>query len=294
MIEVDFKDRVPTHAGRIKLTPVSGQDNVYTMERADEPTEQGTPLDKATFESITQSRLTGRFYSLIATEETISTVEGTTTPIPTTNWSVGNDNIMATSGSYKISASSAIDSTYSVAKAVDAETETAWASVYGTQHIFTVELPSSITVKKVRLNLGSAGNTTGFSMSVQGSLTGDSWSDLYTITSFPSGATEYTLTTNGDYKYYRFVCNFDNESRIYIYELAFTSWAINTYTIDFQTDKMPLSWNDGQRVTIQIPPFGALAVASNTFNGIKVNTILQPLKRYVLTYNGTAFDAKEV
>lgn len=294
MIEVDFKDRVPTHAGRIKLTPVDGQPDIFTMARADEPAEEGTPLDKATFDSITQSRLTGRFYSLIALEETITTVEGVVSPIPTTNWSVGNDNIEATSGSFKISASSAIDSTYAVAKAVDAETETAWASVYGTQHIFTIELPSSITVKSVRLNLGSAGNTTGFNMSVQGSLTGDSWSNLYTITSFPSGATEYTLTTNGDYKYYRFVCNFDNESRIYIYELAFTSWAVNTYTIDFQTDKTPLTWDDGQRVTIKTPTFGALAVASNTFNGVKVNTILQPSKRYVLTYNGTTFDAKEV
>ena len=69
MQEVDFKDRVPTHKGRIKLTPINGQTDFFTMERADEPTEEGTPLDKATFDSITQSRLTGRFYEPIILKE---------------------------------------------------------------------------------------------------------------------------------------------------------------------------------------------------------------------------------
>lgn len=42
-----MKDRVPTYPGRVKLTPVSGQTNVYDLERADAPTEAGTPLNKA-------------------------------------------------------------------------------------------------------------------------------------------------------------------------------------------------------------------------------------------------------
>lgn len=42
-----MNDRVPTHPGRVKLTPVSG--NIYDLERADEPTVAGTPLNKATF-----------------------------------------------------------------------------------------------------------------------------------------------------------------------------------------------------------------------------------------------------
>lgn len=44
-----MKDRVPTYPGRVKLTPVSGQENTYDMERADEPTQEGTPLNKSTF-----------------------------------------------------------------------------------------------------------------------------------------------------------------------------------------------------------------------------------------------------
>lgn len=43
-----MKDRVPTYPGRVKLTPVEGQENTYDMTRADQPTQAGTPLNKAT------------------------------------------------------------------------------------------------------------------------------------------------------------------------------------------------------------------------------------------------------
>lgn len=42
-----MKDRVPTYPGRVKLTPVSGQENTYDMERADEPAVIGDALNKA-------------------------------------------------------------------------------------------------------------------------------------------------------------------------------------------------------------------------------------------------------
>lgn len=43
-----MENRQPTYPGRVKLTPVPGQENVYDMERADSPTEEGTPLNKST------------------------------------------------------------------------------------------------------------------------------------------------------------------------------------------------------------------------------------------------------
>ena len=42
-----MKDRVSLYPGRVKLNPVSGQENTYDMVRADEPTQEGTPLNKA-------------------------------------------------------------------------------------------------------------------------------------------------------------------------------------------------------------------------------------------------------
>lgn len=44
-----MQDRVATYPGRVKLTPVAGQNNVYDLERADSPTVAGTPLNKASF-----------------------------------------------------------------------------------------------------------------------------------------------------------------------------------------------------------------------------------------------------
>ncbi len=44
-----MQDRVPLYPGRVKMTPVAGQANTYDMVRADDPTQEGTPLNKATF-----------------------------------------------------------------------------------------------------------------------------------------------------------------------------------------------------------------------------------------------------
>lgn len=43
-----MKDRIPLYPGRVKLTAVEGQPGVYDMVRADDATEQGTPISKAT------------------------------------------------------------------------------------------------------------------------------------------------------------------------------------------------------------------------------------------------------
>lgn len=46
-IITQVQDRVSTYPGRVELTPVSGQTNVYDMVRADQPVQEGTPLNKA-------------------------------------------------------------------------------------------------------------------------------------------------------------------------------------------------------------------------------------------------------
>lgn len=54
-----MKDRVPLYPGRVKLTPVSGQENVYDMVRADQPTQEGDPLNKSTFLTDSTASLYG-------------------------------------------------------------------------------------------------------------------------------------------------------------------------------------------------------------------------------------------
>ena len=43
-----MRDRIPTHAGRIKLTPVDAANGIYDIVRADEPVDEGTPINKRT------------------------------------------------------------------------------------------------------------------------------------------------------------------------------------------------------------------------------------------------------
>lgn len=43
-----MNDRIPLYPGRVKMTPVAGQANTFDMVRADDPTQAGTPLNKAT------------------------------------------------------------------------------------------------------------------------------------------------------------------------------------------------------------------------------------------------------
>lgn len=293
MIEVDFKDRVPTHAGRVKLTPVSGQENTFDMVRADVPIVKGTPIDKATLDSIIQSRLTGRFYSLTPTYTIKDTTTGSTTPLPTSNWEL-NGVTSATSSIYKVVASSAISSTYSVEKAVDGDDDTSWGSTEGTTHTFTIIFPIAINIKKIGLLLGRAGDVTGIAWTIQGSNNGTSWTTLYSSSNFPTAFTTHSLTTTGDYSQYKITFNAPNAPRVYIATLTIPEWAANTYTISFLANNMPTTWDTGQRVTVQVPTYAAFAVDSNTFNGVKVNTILLSGRKYELRYNGSTFDAKEV
>lgn len=46
------KDRVSTYPGRMKLTRANGTVEYVTLERADAPTQEGTPINKALFDSI--------------------------------------------------------------------------------------------------------------------------------------------------------------------------------------------------------------------------------------------------
>lgn len=54
-----MQDRVPLYPGRVKLTPVAGQENTYDMVRADQPTQVGTPLNKDSLLKDTTAALFG-------------------------------------------------------------------------------------------------------------------------------------------------------------------------------------------------------------------------------------------
>lgn len=55
-----MNDRIPLYPGRVKMTPVAGQANTYDMVRADDPTQAGTPLNKASLLKDATAALYGK------------------------------------------------------------------------------------------------------------------------------------------------------------------------------------------------------------------------------------------
>ena len=47
-----FVDRQPTRPNRYKITPENGEAYYVTLERADEPTEEGTPLNATALNNL--------------------------------------------------------------------------------------------------------------------------------------------------------------------------------------------------------------------------------------------------
>ena len=292
MKEVNFKDRVPTHPGRITLTPVAGATNTYDMVRADAPTEVGTALDKATFNSIVHSRLTGRYYSPTVTQITTTQKTGVkVNPIPRTAW-VMNGKTEMTSGGYTIKGS-ALSSTSSntLTEAFDGNTSTYWESG-DTLTFLLIELPTEMVVKKIKI-MGSGSSSTDVpTTEIQGSNNGTSWESLHTITGAQTALTEFTLNKTGAYKYYRLL--FTGFNRMRVHEFEFSEYDLYEYKNAFTLSDVPAEWTNGQRVMVETPPLSTLAVKSNTLNSINVRTILAPNKKYELIYKNGAFDVKEV
>jgi hypothetical protein len=298
MKEVDFKDRVPTHAGRVKLIPVEGQPNIFDTERADEPTEPGTPLDKATFESIVKSRLTGRFYEPTATRETVAGKSGlTVSPIPTSGWVYDADNrLIARSGNFVVKADS--DQNTSANRVDDVFDSDGWQNVGGTEAWIEVYHMQAFKVRSIRFAIELQYTSRLIQLEIQGSTNGTTWQALGTYSSgeltFNTNMS-YSLVNIGDYNYYRLVFTSDGSNRVTVKNLQYQLYDISSYKNNYILDKMPVVWDIGQRLTIYTPSnVNTYAVAENTLNGVKVNTVLQSGRRYELRYNGSTFDAKEV
>lgn len=296
MIERDIKDRVPTYPNRVKMTPVEGMPDTFTMERADEPTVDGTPLGRDTFMSIIQSRLTGRYYEPTVTRVTDASRSGlTVSPIPTSGWVYDtSDRYTATNGAYRVRASS--DGNTSANRSADAFTSSGWTSVGGLESWIEIYHSQALRVKKITFTVEMQYTSRLTQMQIQGSTNGTSWQSLGTYTTVTANnEIEYTLTNVGDFNYYRLFFTSNGSNRITVKSFRYSLYDVSIYNNNYSLSNMPAQWTRGQRLMILTPSnVNTLAVSNNTLNGVTINTILQYNRRYELRYNGTAFDAKEV
>lgn len=295
MIEKNIVDRVPTYPGRYKLTPVEGQPDIFDFERADEPTVEGTPLDKSTFDSIIQSRLTGRFYML--NFDRIYGGESSnlnTNPIPSSGWTDYGFS-QSVNGNYKATVNEGYGNYPSYA--FDGNNDTAWVGAQNMlEHWLSLELPEAITAKKISLKVQVETPSNTPTIIIEGSNNNATWNALLTIRETQTAAKEYALTTTGAYKYYRVRITYTAANSPHIYTFGITQYVVNQYSNSYIIESgVPVEWTNGQRITVQTPTnANTFSVISNTLNGVNINTILQPNRRYELIYNGATFEAKGV
>lgn len=295
MKEVYFRDRVPLYPGRFLLVPVEGQTNTWELVRADEPTEEGTPIDKATFNSIIHSRLTGRYYAPTVARAIHSTRTATTNLFPTSGWTYDADSTnRATNGIYTVETSSNNGSDW---LAGEAFRTTGWQSSGGDVAWVMVHHPAAIKVKNVKFRITFQYEARFSKLEIQGSNNGESWTTVGELTTINTGTTvEYELGAPGEYTYFRLYFTMTDSNRVTVSNLAYSLYDVNTYTNAYTVaEGLPASWTKEQRVLIVTPAeLNNYALSTNTLNGVAINTILQAGKRYDLRYNGAAFDAKEV
>ena len=93
-----MKDRLPTYPGRVKLTPVADQENVYDMTRADEPTEEGMALNKANLLTDETAALFGLGEDAVPNDvfsvihSSFEQVDQTFTVVVSTSWTTDTTN----------------------------------------------------------------------------------------------------------------------------------------------------------------------------------------------------------
>lgn len=79
-----MNDRIPTQPNRVKITKSDGSSEYVTWERADEPTQEGTPLNKATF--FTNANAT-RFNCDLPSEAFTRLTTEWSVAVPLSSWS---------------------------------------------------------------------------------------------------------------------------------------------------------------------------------------------------------------
>ncbi len=292
MKEVEFRDRAPTHPGRVRITHVSG--DLYDMERADDPTETGTALNKVAFDSIVKSRLTGRYYPMNVEKKVNRTQSYTVNPIPTSGWTLDSTQKKAQSGSYTVEVNSLYGS-YTPDKALDGSMDTEYRSDASGEITFKISFPSTIKVTKYKLAMRASNYTNDVKTEFQGSTDGVNWSTLLTTYDKPDDLAEFTVDTPGEYTAYRLKFT-ASETGIYLYQFQISAYEVTTYYNAYTiAEGVPTTWTDGQRVFVQTPSNAdTFAVTGNTLNGVLIVDVLQKNTRYELRYSSGAFWAKGV
>jgi hypothetical protein len=212
--------------------------------------------------------------------------------IPKT-WTVDVESLSFHNGNTKLSASSRYDGTESADKACDGNDSTSFRTSRQTSHWLKLEFDRAVEIKKIKTKVYSQSSMNNFK--IQGSNNDTDWTDLLTVTPGAMGQsvlTSLTLTTTGDYKFYRIYVTMGLSAGVYFYE-----WQVEEYIENknvFLLTSESESYEDKKFLYIVLPT-GRTTTGKTYINinslGEKLldNSSIEDSKFYILVYNGTVF-----
>ena len=226
---------------------------------------------------LKDGQLVGKYFTPTSVLETREgTTQITTNPLPIA-WSLptgaGETISYYTSGSYKIEASQNSANKYTGLRyAFDGIDTTAFLTETSAPEIFViVSLPSAINVSKIKYHI-ECETLTG--VYFEGSTTGSNgtWTTLLSDTSGPTiELTEKTLTSTGNYQYYRLrLTKPSSMVEVYLYELMISSYSIPVQINKLTLEGIPTPLDVNQRIMIKTPDFSNTATASPSYSRRKI------------------------
>ena len=276
----DIKDRLPTKPNTWEVTHSDSTVEEVTVARADEPTEAGTPINRALFRN-----LQGDLYTIDRSVTPTATVDNGTVKlsvdVPLTSYETGKlirlrmPSVNGTwAGDYipyeRLGLEEITTNTESATNnrwnAIDGNTSTYWTKGDTQEQYAWLQLKftSAIKIKKMKVRATFSGNTPYGE--IQGSNDGTTWSSLYEFTSSITPLAEITLNNNNSYLYYRIIMRIGSGLTRNVYELQVTEYEGNVF------------WAYNPQINVN-------SLGWKTVNG-KLNTG----EDYLLRYNGTQWE----
>ena len=248
----DVKNRVPRYPNRKKITYEDGTSIYATMEYADDPMEVGTPIDEALFKSIQ-----GDIYRIDKyTRPTYVSGEKTDTTVQSGEYIGLWGNSHYAKFGITVSASNEDGENYAYRAMNGVEGYWSGSSVptIATPVLFTVQLNEPIVLKAFKI-IGGSENLYCKTFTLQGSVDGDNYYDIMSVSNNTSAEKEYNTNNETYYKYYRLSITESSSSEAYpaILEFNITKWIEMLKYNQITLNGIPLTeYANNQRLLLDI------------------------------------------
>lgn len=248
----DVKNRVPRYPNRKKITYEDGTSIYATMEYADDPMEDGTPIDEALFKSIQ-----GDIYRIDKyTRPTYVSGEKTDTTVQSGEYIGLWGNSHYAKFGITVSASNEDGENYAYRAMNGVEGYWSGSSVptIATPVLFTVQLNEPIVLKAFKI-IGGSENLYCKTFTLQGSVDGDNYYDIMSVSNNTSAEKEYNTNNETYYKYYRLSITESSSFEAYpaILEFNITKWIEMLKYNQITLNGIPLTeYANNQRLLLDI------------------------------------------